>query len=127
MQPENPGELLRDIGRRVAELRAERGLTQEALSEKLGVSGVYVRRIELGRENLTIRSLAHIAAILAVRTADLFVPPTSREVRVGRPRRTPGKSPSVASLPTAPGSPAAVDAATPAVAPSPSENDSPPR
>lgn len=85
MEPEDPRDLQRDLGRRVAELRVERGLTQESLAEKLAVTAVYVRRIEMGRENLTLRSLARIAAILSVRTADLFVAPQSREVRVGRP------------------------------------------
>lgn len=114
------------MGRRVAELRAERGLTQETLAEKLGVSGVYVRRVELGRENLTIRSVARFAAMLAVRTADLFVPPASREVRVGRPRRAPSKAP-VASVPQAPSDGTAADASTPQGAPAPPENEAPPR
>lgn len=114
------------MGRRVAELRAERGLTQETLAEKLGVSGVYVRRVELGRENLTIRSVARFAAMLSVRTADLFVPPASREVRVGRPRRAPNKSP-LASMPQAPGDGAAADTSAPQGAPMSPENDGPPR
>jgi len=98
---EDPQELLRDVGRRVAELRAEQGLTQEALAEKLGVSTVYVRRVELGRENLTVRSLARLATFLSVRTVDLFAPPQSREVRVGRPRRTRSNSPSASPSPVA--------------------------
>jgi transcriptional regulator with XRE-family HTH domain len=114
------------MGRRVAELRAERGLTQETLAEKLGVSGVYVRRVELGRENLTIRSVARFAAMLAVRTADLFVPPASREVRVGRPRRAPSKAP-VASVPQAPDDETAAGATAPQEAPAPPESDGTPR
>jgi len=115
------------MGRRVAELRAERGLTQETLAEKLGVSGVYVRRVELGRENLTIRSVARFAAMLAVRTADLFVPPASREVRVGRPRRAPGKLAPDASAPKAPEDGTAADASAPQGAPANLENDRPAR
>ncbi|MFO0646002.1 MAG: helix-turn-helix transcriptional regulator [Polyangiales bacterium] len=85
MEPEQPGDVLRDLGRRIAELRAQNGQTQEQLSEKLNVSLQYLQRIEMGRENLTVRSLTRLAEALAVPLKDLFVEPQNREVRIGRP------------------------------------------
>lgn len=86
MEPEQqPADVLRDLGRRIAELRAARGLTQEQLAERLDVTFQYLQRIEAGRENLTVRSLVRLATALEVLVADLFAPPESREVRVGRP------------------------------------------
>lgn len=58
--------LLRQVGRRIAELRGERGLTQEALAARLRMSDRYLRRIEAGEINLTLASLARIANRLDV-------------------------------------------------------------
>lgn len=77
--------LLRDVGRRVAELRAGRDLTQAELGDMMGVSMRYVQRVEAGRKNLTVRTLAALAGVLHVSVADLFAAPVSREVRRGRP------------------------------------------
>src|SRR5256885_1811028 len=89
MEPESPVDVLHTIGRRVAELRAERRRTQAQLAEELDVTLQYLQRIEAGRENLTVRSLVRLATALQVRTADFFKPPRTREVRVGRPRKEP--------------------------------------
>ena len=89
MEADDPDAVIRDVGRRVAELRVGLGLTQDKFAESLGVSGVYVRRVEMGQENLTLRSLTRFATILGVRTVDLLAAPSSREVRVGRPPHRP--------------------------------------
>lgn len=96
MESEDPDAVIRDVGRRIAELRADLGLTQDKFAEALSVSGVYVRRVEIGQENLTLRSLTRFAATLGVRTADLLAVPQSREVRLGRPPRRSGASPEAA-------------------------------
>lgn len=86
--PETPADVLRDVGRRIAELRAARGWTQEQMAEALDVNLPYLQRIEGGRENLTVRSLARLAHILGVRVGALFEAPADRTVRgPGRPRR----------------------------------------
>lgn len=77
--------LIRDVGRRIAELRAEAGLTQEALAERLGLTPRYVQMLEAGDANPPIRSLAELAQALGVELRELFEEPASREVRVGRP------------------------------------------
>lgn len=92
VESEEPDAVIRDVGRRIAELRADLGLTQDKFAEALGVSGVYVRRVEIGQENLTLRSLTRFAATLGVRTVDLLAVPKSREVRLGRPPRRTGIS-----------------------------------
>jgi len=89
MAATDPDELIRDIGRRVAELRADLGLTQAELAERAGDSIKYLQRIEGGLENLTIRSLVKLAGLLDVEVIDLFAPPESREVRRGRPPSSP--------------------------------------
>lgn len=84
---ENPAEIVRDVGRRIAEIRAGRDLTQEEAAERLGLSVKGYQFIERGIQNLTIKTLVRIANALDVRTAELFAAPASREIRRGRPRK----------------------------------------
>lgn len=81
--------LVRSVGRRVAELRRETGRTQRELAETLGVSVQYVQRIEQGRENLTLRSLAELATALAAPASELLTAPRSLAPKRGRPRKGP--------------------------------------
>ena len=85
METRDASVVLREVGRRVAELRQGQGLTQEALAEQLGFTVKYLQRVEAGRENLTIRSLVRFADVLGVDLPELFTPPRSMEVRTGRP------------------------------------------
>lgn len=85
MEAEPPADVLRALGRRIAELRATAGLTQEQFAARLDISLQYIQRIEAGRENLTVRSLLRVSGALGVQLVALFVPPQSAEVRVGRP------------------------------------------
>lgn len=83
-----PEQLVRDVGRRVAELRREACLTQEQLAERLGVSPRWVRRLEQQGENATIHTLARVANAIGVEVAVLLEEP-SDEARVVRPGRPP--------------------------------------
>lgn len=78
---------MRHVGRRVAELRAARGWTQEQFAERAGVTAGYVRQVEGGRGNLTVASLVKLAALLDVEVTDLFTEPASTETKRGRPRK----------------------------------------
>jgi transcriptional regulator with XRE-family HTH domain len=78
-------EVLRDIGRRVAELRRARHLTQEELAEGANFAFKYLQRIEAGRENLTVKTLVRLADSFGVTVGQLFRAPRSRVVRLGRP------------------------------------------
>jgi transcriptional regulator with XRE-family HTH domain len=82
---EAPDLVMRDVGRRIAEVRRSRHWTQEEAAERLGMPLKNLQRIERGLQNLTIRTLVRVASTFGVRTADLFTPPVSREVRKGRP------------------------------------------
>ncbi len=89
MTDEATSRVLKDIGRRIAEARTERGMTQETFAEEvLGVSLKYLQHLEAGRENLTVGSLVALAERIGCALTDLFAPPRSREVRRGRPPRS---------------------------------------
>ena len=82
--------VLFDVGRRVAEIRAARGLTQEQLAEVIGIAVTHLQKIETGRLNLTVRTLVTLANALRCESArELFDEPASREVKTGRPKRRP--------------------------------------
>jgi transcriptional regulator with XRE-family HTH domain len=87
----DPQRVCKNVGRRIAELRKERGLTQERFSVLLGTSFQWVSQLEAGR-NVTLHSLAHIANALRVPLVDLLAAPkrSSRARRIGRPRRSRG-------------------------------------
>jgi transcriptional regulator with XRE-family HTH domain len=85
----DPAVVVRDVGRRIAELRTEQGLTQAAFAEALGITTGHLQRIELGKLNLTIHSLVRLADQLHVGIGELFEPPKSQTVRRGRPPRVP--------------------------------------
>jgi len=65
-------EALKTLGQRIAELRREKGFTQEALAEAMGVSRNHVADIELGARNTGVWSLLLICKALAVAPAELF-------------------------------------------------------
>lgn len=71
--------ILRDLGKRIGELRRERGLTQETAAERLGMLAPNYARIEQGRQNVTIDTLVRIARMLGedMTIAELVTPPTT--------------------------------------------------
>ncbi|MBI2395164.1 MAG: helix-turn-helix transcriptional regulator [Deltaproteobacteria bacterium] len=85
---ETPSAVIDDVGRKIAELRRERGWTQQEAAEQLRMPLKNFQRVEAGM-NLTIRTLVRIARGLDVPTRTLFDPPNRREKRRrGRPRRS---------------------------------------
>ena len=69
----SPNHVVRSVGRRVAAARRAGGWTQEQVAERAGFSIKYLQRIEGGRENLTIKSLVELAALLEIEVAAFFV------------------------------------------------------
>ncbi len=57
-------DLLRTVGRRVAQARAERGWTQEQLAEAIGIEPVSLSRLETGDRALSLTTLGLIADAL---------------------------------------------------------------
>lgn len=76
------------MGRRVAELRADAGLTQEQLAERADVTTRYVQSVEAGNENLGLETIAKLASVLKTHPGRFFEPPTTRKPRPGRPKKT---------------------------------------
>jgi transcriptional regulator with XRE-family HTH domain len=62
------------VGRNAARIRKARGLTQEQLAERSGLSQQYLSGLELGRRNPTIVTLYEIAAALGVSHVELVMP-----------------------------------------------------
>lgn len=70
----NPQEkkYLQAFGKRLAEVRKSRGLTQEKLAEMLDISAVSVTYLETGRRWPRLLTLHRIAKALRVNVSDLF-------------------------------------------------------
>lgn len=64
--------LQRRIASRLRELRLERGLTQEAVASRAGLALRHLQKIEAAQVNLTIESLAKVAAALRVEPKELL-------------------------------------------------------
>ena len=64
--PKDAGPVDRLIGKRVMMRRRERGLSQAALAEQLGISFQQLQKYEQGQNRITVARLAKIAAELDV-------------------------------------------------------------
>lgn len=62
------------VGRNVARLRREKGLTQEEVAERSGFSQQYLSSLEQGRRNPTIITLYELAQALGVSHVQLVLP-----------------------------------------------------
>jgi transcriptional regulator with XRE-family HTH domain len=60
------------IGKRIKEARQAKRLSQEALSEKIGMSAKYLSSVERGKENPTLDTLIKLADALEVEASELF-------------------------------------------------------
>jgi transcriptional regulator with XRE-family HTH domain len=60
------------LGARIKELRKKAGLSQDELSEKIGIDGKYLSRIEVGKRSPSLETLQGIADALQVDMKDLF-------------------------------------------------------
>lgn len=60
------------IGQKIRELREKRGMDQETLATKAGVTQAYISRVEKGRNNPTVPVLQKIAKALGVVNYNYF-------------------------------------------------------
>ena len=78
-------EYQRFFGANIRKLRKRRGLTQEQLAERSGLSERYVSEVERGVANPRLMSLKELASGLGVAIPDLFVfdksPLTASEIK----------------------------------------------
>jgi len=65
-------EARKKFGKRIAELRRKRGLTQEGLAHACGVHRNYLSRVERGEYNVTLAVMCRIASALRVPLFELF-------------------------------------------------------
>jgi transcriptional regulator with XRE-family HTH domain len=66
------GDLQRAVGRSLRRFRQERGLSQEAFADLVGVHRTYMGGLERGERNLTLRSVERIANAIHVHPLDLL-------------------------------------------------------
>jgi transcriptional regulator with XRE-family HTH domain len=64
--------LQRKLGKRIAELRCSRQLTQVKLAKRIGYSMEFVSLVERGVNGPSIAGLEKFAKVLKVEVADLF-------------------------------------------------------
>ena len=68
------GNLQRRVGESLRRLRIERGLSQEAFADVLGVHRTYMGGVERGERNLTLKSVERIADRIGVDPLELLFP-----------------------------------------------------
>ena len=68
-------EVQHDFGRRLREVRKQRGITQEALAAAAGLDRSYVGCVERGERNVTLVNIHRLAAACGVEPARLLDPP----------------------------------------------------
>lgn len=61
-----------DVRKRIISLREQRGLTQNGLAERAGVSQTHLRRVELGQADITIGHLQLLCDAMSVSLQDFF-------------------------------------------------------
>jgi transcriptional regulator with XRE-family HTH domain len=71
--------LSENLGRRIAQLREERGFDREELSERVGLSPSGLGYLERGATNTRTEVLERLAVALDVDPADLFVFPWAED------------------------------------------------
>lgn len=72
MSDRNDQKLMRAFGKRVAEVRKSRGLTQQQLAQSVDMSVVAIAYIETGKRWVRLATLEKIAKALKVDISDLF-------------------------------------------------------
>lgn len=64
--------IIKRLSVRLKRLREERGLTQEKLAKRSGVSHGYLARLEIGMHDPSLSTLAKLAKALKVSVAELL-------------------------------------------------------
>ena len=65
-------EILTVFGKRIRELRLQRGLSQEKLAELATLHRTYIGAIERGERNVSLKNIYKIAKALDVTLEDIF-------------------------------------------------------
>lgn len=62
------------VGRNFARIRREKGLTQEEVAARSGLSQQYISGLESGRRNPTVITIFELSQALGVSHVDLVIP-----------------------------------------------------
>ncbi len=60
------------IGKRLKEARKKKGLTQEQLVEKMGVSIAYLSKVETGKIHINLERLSQICGLLEISEGEIL-------------------------------------------------------
>lgn len=60
------------FGKRIRQLRMQKGLSQEELGYEAGLHRTYIGQIERAEKNITLKNIAKIAKELDVNVSELF-------------------------------------------------------
>jgi transcriptional regulator with XRE-family HTH domain len=77
--------LIRDIGRRIAEIRTRKGWKQQDLADALQVTWRQVARWEAGSSNFTVATLNKLAKTLGCSVTEFYKIPKTSKPKAGRP------------------------------------------
>ncbi|OFJ50598.1 helix-turn-helix domain-containing protein [Mycolicibacterium grossiae] len=66
------GQLQKIVGRNLRRYRLERGFSQEAFADHMGVHRTYMGAVERGERNLTLRTLERLAEFMGVDPLELL-------------------------------------------------------
>jgi transcriptional regulator with XRE-family HTH domain len=69
----NDKELLQKLGTRVAQIREEKGMTQQQLAEAVGATFTWIQRLESGEIDATLSALIVITKALDFPFKELFL------------------------------------------------------
>lgn len=70
-----PREIQKSFGKRMRELRIDKGLSQEALALACGLDRSYIGGVERGERNISLVNIHKIASALKVCASDLVCVP----------------------------------------------------
>ncbi len=73
-------DIQKNFGLRVKELRAEKGISQEALAYKAGIDRTYMTGVETGKRNVSLRIVHKVILALEVSIPDFFSSPLFKEI-----------------------------------------------
>lgn len=61
-----------DVGKRITQLKEQKGMSTNLLANKAGVSQSYLRDVELGNKNPTVEMLSYICDALGISLCNFF-------------------------------------------------------
>ncbi len=65
-------ELQKRFGSTIRRLRMNRGISQEAFADLCNLHRTYISDVELGKRNVSLENIKHIADALGIKMSDLF-------------------------------------------------------